>query len=97
MNSGHILRVVIREGEQEEPKVEVSVPLKLAKWALRLLPVVKNKLEGQTDIDFDALAELLDEGFSELEQLGPFDLVRIRDEDADIRISIESKESTERL
>ncbi|MBC8228067.1 hypothetical protein H8E77_00785 [bacterium] len=97
MNSGQILKVIIREGEQEEPKVEVSLPLKLAKWALRLLPVVKTKLEGQTDVDLDALAELLDEGFSELEELGSFELVRVRDNDADIRISIESKESTQKL
>ncbi len=94
MNPGHILRIVIHEGEQEEPKVEVSLPLKLAKWALKLLPVVKNKLEGQVDVDFDALAELLDEGFNELEELGSFELVRIREKDADIRISIESSEST---
>lgn len=84
-----ILRVVIREEGQEEPKVEVSLPLKLAKWALRLLPVVKTKLEGQTDVDLNALAELLDEGFNELEELGEFDLVRVREEDTDIRISIE--------
>jgi hypothetical protein len=89
MNPGRILRVVIREGEQEEPKVEVSLPLKLAKWALRLLPVVKTKLEGQTDVDLSALAELLNEGFNELEELGEFDLVRVREEDTDIRISIE--------
>ncbi|MBC8229774.1 hypothetical protein H8E77_09530 [bacterium] len=96
MNPGHILKVVIREGEQEEPKVEVSLPLKLAKWAMRLLPVVKTKLEGQTDVDLDALAELLNEGFNELEELGPFELVRVREEDTDIRISIETKESVKK-
>jgi hypothetical protein len=92
MNPGRILKVVIREEGQEEPKVEVSLPLKLAKWALRLLPVVKTKLEGHTDVDLNALAELLEEGFAELEELGEFDLVRVREKDADIRISIELSE-----
>ncbi|MBM3240926.1 hypothetical protein FJZ31_31985 [Candidatus Poribacteria bacterium] len=92
MNPGRILKVVIREAGQEEPKVEVSLPLKLAKWALRLLPVVKTKLEGHTDVDLNALAELLNEGFTELEELGEFELVRVREKDSDIRISIELPE-----
>ena len=92
MNPGRILKVVIREAGQEEPKVEVSLPLKLAKWALRLLPVVKTKLEGHTDVDLNVLAELLNEGFTELEELGEFELVRFREKDSDIRISIELSE-----
>ena len=93
MNPGRILKIVIREGGQEEPKVEVSLPLKLAKWALRLLPVVKTKLEGHiNDVDLDALAELLNEGFTELEELGEFELVRVREKDSDIRISVELPE-----
>ena len=93
MNSGRILKVIIREAGQEEPKVEVSLPLKLAKWALKLLPVVEGKIKAQTDMDLDALRELLDEGFGELEELGQFDLVKVHDGDTDIRISIEVDES----
>ena len=70
MEHGHILKIVVHEGGQEEPKVEVSVPLKLAKWALKLAPVVEGKIKTHTDVDFDALRELLDEGFSELGQTG---------------------------
>ncbi len=89
MNSGPILKVVIHEGGQEEPKVEVTVPLKLAKWALKLLPVVEGKIKEQADINFDALRELLDEGFDELEELGQFDLVKINDGDSRIKVSLE--------
>lgn len=91
MGAGRIFKVVIREGDQEEPKVEVTVPLKLAKWALKLLPLVEGKIKEQTDMDLNALRELVDEGFDELEGLGQFDLVRVHDEDTDIRISIEGE------
>ena len=86
---GPILRVLIREGDQEEAKVEVAVPLKLAKWALKLLPVVEGKIKAETDLDVEALRALLDEGFDELAGLGNFDLVKINDGDASINISIE--------
>ncbi len=89
MNSGPILKVIVHEGGQEEPKVEVTVPLKLAKWALKLMPVVEGKIKAQTDLDLDVLRELLDEGFGELEELGQFDLVKINDGDTRVQISIE--------
>ena len=85
-----ILKVIIREGDQEEPKVEVSVPMKLAKWALKLLPVVEDKIKAETDLNVEALSALLDEGFDELSELGDFDLVKINDGNASIRISIEA-------
>jgi len=81
--------VLIIEGDQEEPKVEVTVPLKLAKWALRLLPLVEGKIKEQADIDANALKELLDEGFTEMEDLGEFELVKINDGKTRIKISIE--------
>ena len=87
--AGPILKVLIREGDQEEPKVEVSVPLKLAKWALKLLPVVEGKIKAETDLDVEALRGLLEEGFDELEDLGDFDLVKINDGNATINISIQ--------
>jgi hypothetical protein len=87
-----ILRVVVQETE-EKPTVEVSVPLKLAKWALKLIPVVEEKIKSKTDFDIDinALQGLLDEGFDELEELEEFDFVKVHDDDTDIRISIETK------
>ncbi len=84
-----ILKVLVTEAGQEEPKVEVTVPLKLAKWALKLAPVVEGKIKAQTDLDFNALTELLNEGFDELEELGQFDLVKINDGDTKVKISIE--------
>ncbi len=89
MGVGRIFKVLINEGEQEEPKVEVTVPLKLAKWALRILPLVEGKIKEQADIDANALKELLDEGFTEMEELGEFELVKINDGKTRIRISIE--------
>ena len=87
-----ILRVVVQEIGKEEPTVEVCVPLKLAKWALKLIPVVEDKIKSQTDFDIDinALQGLLDEGLGELEELEQFDFVKVHDEDTDIRISIET-------
>ncbi len=84
-----ILKVLVTEAGQEEPKVEVTVPLKLAKWALKLAPVVEGKIKAETDLDFNALTELLNEGFDELEELGQFDLVKINDGNTKVIISIE--------
>ena len=89
MNPGRVLKVVVHEDGQEEPKVEVTVPLKLAKWALKLMPVVEGKIKSHTDLDLDALRELVEEGFSELEELENFDLVKVNDGDTKIRVSIE--------
>jgi len=89
MDSNRIFKVIIHEGEQEKPKVEVTVPLKLAKWALKLMPVVEGKIKEHTDMDLDALATLLDEGFTELEEMGPFQLVKIRDGDTRVDIGID--------
>lgn len=87
-----ILKVVVHEGGQEEPKVEVTVPLKLAKWALKLMPVAEGKIREHTDIDINALQQLLDEGFDEIEELGQFDLVKVNDGDTRVKVSIEVDE-----
>jgi hypothetical protein len=89
MGAGRIFKILITEGDQEEPKVEVTVPIKLAKWALKILPLVEGKIKAQVDLDIDALKELLDEGFNEMEELGDFDLVKINDGNTKIKISIE--------
>lgn len=89
MAAGRIFKVLVIEGDQDEPKVEVTVPIKLAKWALKILPLVEGKIKAQADIDMNALKELLDEGFGEMEELGEFELVRINDGKTKVRISIE--------
>lgn len=88
MKSDRVLRVLVHEEGQEEPKVEVTVPLKLAKWALKLAPFVEGKIKAQTDLDFEALRQLLDEGFNELEDLEDFDLVKVNDGKTRVRVSI---------
>lgn len=86
---GQVIKVLIKEKDQEEPKVEVTVPLKLAKWALKLLPVAESKIREETDIDVEALRALLEEGFDELSELGEVDLVKVNDGNSSIKISIE--------
>jgi hypothetical protein len=91
MAEGRIFKIVVVEGDQEEPKVEVTVPIKLAKWAFKLLPFVEGKIKAQTDIDMNVLKELLDEGFDEMEQMGEFDLVKVNDGNTRVKISIEER------
>ena len=85
---GRMFKILVYEGG-EEPKVEVTVPLKLAKWALSLLPAVKGEIQKQADIDVEALRAMLEEGFDEMETLEPFDLVKVNDGDTKVRISVE--------
>ena len=88
MGERRFFKVLVYVGG-EEPKVEVTVPLKLAKWALKILPVVKGEVEKHADLDFESLKELLEEGFNELEELEPLDLVKVNDGDTRVRIAIE--------
>ena len=88
MGERRFFKVLVYEGG-EEPKGEVTVPLKLAKWALKILPVVKGEVEKHADLDFESLKELLEEGFNELEELEPLDLVKVNDGDTRVRIAIE--------
>jgi hypothetical protein len=91
MAEGRILKIIVMEGDQEEPKVEVTVPLKLAKWALKIMPLVEGKIKEHTELDVNALKELLDEGFDEMEQMGQFDLVKVNDGKTKVKISIEER------
>ena len=47
MGKGRIFKIIVTEEGNEEPKVEVTVPLKLAKWALKLMPLVEGKIKEQ--------------------------------------------------
>ena len=84
MSAGRIFKVLICEGGKEEPTVEVTVPLKLAKWVLSL-PAVKGKIQERADMDVDALHGML----AEMEEIEPMDLVKINDGEDRIRICIE--------
>lgn len=88
MGERRFFKILVYEGE-EEPKVEVTVPLKLAKWALKILPVVKGEVEKHAKVDFESLRNLLEEGFTELEEMEPIDLVKVNDGKDKVRISIE--------
>lgn len=88
MSTGRIFKILVYEGGQE-PKVEVTVPLKLAKWALSILPAVKGEIQKRADIDVEALRSLLDEGFKELEEMEPMDLVKVNDGEDRVHISIQ--------
>lgn len=89
MAAKRYFKILVYEGDQEDPNVEVTVPLKLAKWALKLMPVVKGEVEKHADLDFESLQNLLEEGFTELEELEPIDLVKVRDKNQRVRIAIE--------
>lgn len=91
MGKGRIFKITVIEEGSEEPKVEVTVPLKLAKWALKLMPLIEGKIKEQTEMDVNALKSLLDEGFDELAELGQFQLVKVRDGNTRIDISIEGE------
>ena len=58
----------------------------------RLIYIIEHedKIKAETDLNVEALSALLDEGFDELSELGDFDLVKINDGNASIRISIEA-------
>ena len=49
----------------------------------------KSKYIEENTVKLNALAELLDEGFNEMEELGQFDLVKVNDGDTKVKISIE--------
>lgn len=88
MASGRMFKVLVYEGG-DEPKVEVCVPLRLARLALSILPAVKGEIQKHADIDVETLRQLLGEGFKELEEMEPMDLVRVNDGANRVRISIE--------
>jgi len=112
---GKMLKVLVFEGDFEQPKVSVTLPLGLAKWAGKLIPqfvklgplaldltminkaksaeVAKLMQEKYTNLDLDTtiktITEIIEEGFDELEEIGPFDLVTVQDDNNRVRICIE--------
>ncbi len=82
------IKVLVYDGD-EEPKVEVTVPLRLARWAIKVLPAVKGEIEKHADVDVEALRGQLNEAFDELEAMDPIDLVRVRDKNIRVRVGLE--------
>ncbi len=114
-NKAKLLKIIVFEGDVDAPQVSVALPLRLAKWAGRLLPplaklipfaidlsMAQNKELGESaqlfrekyaDFDFTevltAVAEVIEEGIDELEDIGPFDFVSVGDENEGVKIRIE--------
>ena len=114
-NKAKLLKIIVFEGDVDAPQVSVALPLRLAKWAGRLLPplaklipfaidlsMAQNKELGESaqlfrekyaDFDFaevlTAVAEVIEEGIDELEDIGPFDFVSVMDENKGVKIRIE--------
>jgi hypothetical protein len=114
-NKAKLLKIIVFEGDVDAPQVSVALPLRLAKWAGRLLPplaklipfaidlsMAQNKELGESaqlfrekyaDFDFaevlTAVAEVIEEGIDELEDIGPFDFVSVMDENEGVKIRIE--------
>ena len=76
---GRWLTIQVKEGEKTA--VNVRIPLKLAEWALRLVPSKYLEKEG---IDPEALRELI----SEVERTGQQQLVDIQTEQDQVQVQI---------
>jgi len=57
-----MLKIRVYEGDLEKPKVNVNIPLHLAKWAMKFIPESAKAKIGEKDIDIDEIAELIEEG-----------------------------------
>jgi hypothetical protein len=80
---GKTLHVRVFRGGSERPSVNVNIPLSLAKWALKFVPVDAKARMGDKEIELDELSTLLDEGVGEI--------ITVHDEDKDERVEISIK------
>ena len=114
-NKAKLLKILVFDGDIDAPEVSVALPLRLAKWAGRLLPsfakliplaidlsMAQNKELGESaqlfrekyaDFDFaevlTPIAEVIEEGIDELEDIGPFDFVSVGNKNEGVKIRIE--------
>lgn len=79
------LKVRVMEGDGEETKVNVTVPLSLARLALKFIP--RSALEALEDegISPDDLSELI----ANVEKAGPMRIVDVQTDDAKVEVFIE--------
>ena len=92
------LKIKVWEGDMEKPKVNIGVPLAVARVALKLggkfsavLPQEARNAMEQKGIDVDELKNIdqLEEIIDELTGEGPFTLVEVDEEKERVIISIE--------
>ncbi len=73
-NKGKLLKILVFEGDPEMPNVCVALPLRLAKWAGRLLPPLAKLIPFALDVgmtqnkQFAGAAHLIRENYTELEE-----------------------------
>jgi hypothetical protein len=77
---GRTLHVRVFRADSERPKVNVNIPLTLARWALRFMPEHAKARMGDREIDLDELSTLLDEGTGEI--------ITVEDEEKGERVEI---------
>jgi hypothetical protein len=61
-NGAKMIRIRVFEGRMDKPKVRVSVPLSLAKFALRFVPKDSQAKINDMDIDIDEIVKQIEEG-----------------------------------
>ncbi len=77
---GKALRIRVYERGSERARVNVNVPLRLAKWALKFAPASARARLGEREIDLDELERLLDEG--------PGEVITVEDAEKGERVEI---------
>lgn len=80
---GKTLHVRVFKEGSERPKVNVNIPLSLARWALRFAPEDAKARMGDREIALDDLSTLLDEGTGEI--------ITVQDEEKGERVEISIK------
>jgi hypothetical protein len=80
---GKTLHVRVFKEGSERPKVNVNIPLSLARWALRFAPEDAKARMGDREIALDDLSKLLDEGTGEI--------ITVEDEEKGERVEISIK------
>lgn len=82
---GRCLRVRVFEGDQEKPKVNVTVPLALARLALKFIPHSALEQMEEQGISAQDLSELV----AAVEKAGPFKIVDVQDGSEKVEVFIE--------
>ena len=73
-NKGKLLKILVFDGDPEMPNVCVALPLRLAKWAGRLLPPLAELIPFALDLgmtqnkQFGGAAHLIRENYAELDE-----------------------------
>ena len=73
-NKGKLLEILVFDGDPEMPNVWVALPLRLAKWAGRLLPALAKLIPFALDLgmtqnkQFRGAAHLIRENYAELDE-----------------------------